>query len=247
MSALLGMSLVMGSFNTGSTHIAQAVWFMCRSFTVRPRDKHVLFEGHTIIVPNFWRDILLFPIISVAQTLPVPNIMDYVWVPFVVQLVMGYPTSVIYTVLNGTCMCMYIGLRPESVFVMSNILWGYCKGDHTNWVLRAASLAHLAFFWTNRDVSYLSTFVGILAAEGKYRMMLDPHTAVHHITIFSIAGLLQLNGIAFWSICPCLSIYVSNGWHLRWKYTDNVLYNFNWIIVFTIIGIGAVLYFTTTT
>lgn len=246
MGLLFGISLVLGSFNTESTHIAQAVWFMCRSFTVPSREKHVSFEGETIVVPNVWRDVLLFPIISVAQTLPVPNVMDYVWVPFVVQVVMGYPTSVIYTVLNATCMCMYMGLRPESVFLLSNVLWGFCKGDHTNWVLRAASIAHLAFFWTNRDVSYFSTFVGILAAEGKYRMMSDPHTALHHLTIFSIVGLLQLNGTAFWSICPAMSMYASNGWHLKWKYTDNVLYNFNWVIVLAIIGIGAALHLTIT-
>jgi len=241
-SILLGHVVPPGSMQ----HPAHAVWYTARSFTFTERPKVVHFGGKVLNLPRKWTDTIVFPLISMASTLPVQCLLDYVWVPLVTHLAMGYRLSVWFTVTNSALLCMYLSMRPEAVLVLkSSVLWGVYNGDYKKWALRAAAALHVCFmFGTLGSMGHWTTVViGFIAAEAKYQMMYNPHSNMECLSNMGLMGLYTGGPLALWSMGPVVSMPHTMGWHARWKYTDKVWYSLDALLLLSILVVATVVWY----
>ena len=233
---LLWASMVFGYMteSAGTQHLAHAVWFTLRSFTFEETNKEVTFGPQQLAVPVHLRDCVVFTLVSVSQTVPVVCLADYCWIPIAVHLVMGYTTSVWYTVVNSVFLCMYLAVRPVAMFVLAgNAAWGFYMGDHKKWALRSAALAHLCFIWTTGcNCHWSSVAVGFMAAEAKYLMMYAPHANVECLAVMGCSGLLAgIDRTTVWCVVPTLTNLWMTGWGRVWQYTDKVWYSWDVLLL----------------
>ena len=241
-SILLGHILPPGSMQ----HTSHAIWYIARSFTFTEGPKAVHFEDKVVNLPLRWSDLVVFPLISMATTLPVQCLLDYVWVPLVTHLAMGYRLSVWFTVANSALLCMYLSMRPEALLVLkASVLWGIYNGDHKQWTLRAAAGLHMCFMLgTLTSMGHWTTMViGFMSAEAKYQMMYDPYSNMEYLSYIGSIGLSTGSPIALWSLLPVVSMPHVYGWHVRWKYTDKIWYNTNLLLLLSIVIVATAVWY----
>ncbi len=202
-------------------HIIHALWYLIRSFLVTDTCKHVDFEER-VTLPKYYAGVLLFPLISLALTIPQLALGDMTCIPYVLMHVMGYPKPIWYTVICGAYFTVYLTERPMALFVSkAAILYSYMRFDYREWALRAAMIAHLVFvvfFVVDRVPGRLDVtqvLVNVLMAEAKIQMVYNRWW--HWETLVP-----PVEPLSF----VCLPMYVSNlflwGWHRHWEWTDKV-------------------------
>ena len=227
-SVLFVLSCIISIFSTsGMFHLSHAIWYLFRLFTV-PKIEQQSFDDSDLKVPKHFSDMLVFAVISLSQ-IPFSyegigsSLGSFVWIPLIVHLVMGYPTSVWYVVITSAFFCMAVSECPEILFVCTHLLWGVYRCSYKRWSLCIAALAHLCFSWTHWDFDWISVASGLLAAEAKYLMMYEPYKAVEALSYLSIVGVWGTGWI--WTLIPYISNFTLFGWSKRWKYTDKVWYD----------------------
>lgn len=223
-SVLFLLSSLLSLFSTyGMFHISHTVWYFFRFFTV-PVEIVQRFDNSDLKITKHISDVLVFAIISVSQIpFSCDGIGSFVWLPLIVHLVMGYPTSVWYVVIVSAFFCMAVADCPEVLFVCSHLLWGAYRGSYKKWSLCAAALVHLCFAWTHLGFDWISIAAGLIAAEAKYQMMFNPYKSVEILSYLSIAGFWS--GSWIWALIPYISNFTLFGWSRRWRYTDKVWYD----------------------
>lgn len=239
-SVLFMLSCVVSMFATASMfHVSHAVWYLLRLCTVYKTDNFEgTFDNSDLKNPTHVSDILVFVIISVSQ-LPFgcggagSSLGSFVWFPWIVHVVMGYPTSVWYVVITSAFFCMAVSECPQLLFVCTHLLWGAYRGSYKKWTLCVAVLVHgvvaLIFLLQNKwwEFDLISVASGLLAAEAKFSMMYEPYKAVETLTYLSIVGVwfpLE-SGRWVWTLVPYASNFALYGWSRRWRYTDKVWYD----------------------
>lgn len=231
------LSLVPGG---NAQHLTHAVWYLLRSCSFEEQTRHTSYGDVEHVHPTKWLDVVLFPIISLAWTLPKLDALDYVWLPLIVHLCMGYTTRTWYVVCNAACMCMALMFRPQIMYICINLLWGWYRG-HRKWSLRVAALVHLCFCWTtDLNMSLVSVVSAICAAEGKFLMMSNPCGELEIFSYLSVFGFASWRPSAIWSLVPTVSGFSIFGWNIRWRYTDKVWYDFDVIIFVGILVVAFV-------
>lgn len=234
---LLSWALSMVPIGGNTQHLAQAVWYLLRSFSFEEQVRCTSYGDVDHVHPISWLDVVIFPMISLAWALPELDILDYVWLPLIVHLCMGYTTRTWYVVCNAACLCMALMFRPQISYICVNLLWGWYRG-HRKWSLRVAALAHLCFCWTTFDLNLVSVVSGICAAEGKFLMMSNPFGELEILSYLSVFGFASWRADAIWSLMPTVSGFSIFGWNLTWRYTDKVWYDFD-VIIFVGILVAA--------
>ena len=228
--ALFAASLL---FPQPYTHLTHAVWYLMRSFLVPPpRPLH--YDGKDIYPTPSW---YAFALISVAHALPLPNLLDYTWIPLVLFCIMGYTIPLWVQILQTSFFAGYVRLRPSAVCVLSTVLWKHVHMcPRTLW---AAAAMHglLAFFEPVGDPSFV--FVSILAAECKYRMTAQPYRQVFYMWIMSFAGMCFDRRLVVWTL-PTLTSVVLGKWIHQWQYTDKV-FNGNGVYLLVSLGVPVLL------
>lgn len=225
---------------SGFIHLIHAVWYFSRALTVDAEEKRLYFNRPQHITLS-WYDLLIFPLISLSQTLPEMNLLDYVWIPLVTHLFMGYDMPVWFTIVNGAMACLYFSIRPSVLFILGgNLMWGAYSGDRKQFSLLVAALGHICLYCTVHSTpSWTSAAIGIMSAEAKYQMMYSPESNVQTMSWLSVLGLLaNINAKMVWSVFPAISNYMLGCWDHRWKYTSKVIYNADIVILIAIILIS---------
>lgn len=201
-------------------HLAHALWYTARGFTVKdPRPLH--YDGKQIYPQYGWQ--LAFAVLSAAQTLPQPNLLDYTWMPLLLFCLMGYPLPVWLQILQTSFFAVYVHLRPQGVFVASTLLWKYV--DMTPRSLWTAAALHgvLALFEPAGQVHFL--FLSVLAAECKYRMYAQPYRQHYLLWCVSLLSMIYERRLLVFAVVT-LTSFALGVWIQRWKYTDKI-YNGN--------------------
>tara|TARA_B110000902_G_scaffold210226_1_gene240317 strand:+ start:181 stop:969 length:789 start_codon:yes stop_codon:yes gene_type:complete len=240
-SVLFMLSCVVAAFSTsGMFHVSHALWYLFRLFTVHKTCdlEPGSFDNFDLKNPTYISDVLVFVVISISQ-IPfgcggvVAPLGSFVWIPWIVHVVMGYPTSIWYVVITSAFFCMAVSECPQLLFVCVHLLWGVYRGSYKKWSLGAAAVVHLCFAlgsaiqWDLWEFDLISVASGLLAAEAKYLMMYEPYKAVEALSYLSIVGVwvpLESGGW-IWTLVPYLSNFTLFGWSQRWRYTDKVWYN----------------------
>lgn len=247
-ATLLAVSIVLGHLMPPGSmqHASHAIWYLARSFTFNEKRKTVHLGDKSVELPLQRSDLVVFPLISMASTLPVQCLLDYVWVPLVTHLAMGYRLSVWFTVANSALLCMYLSMRPEALLVLkSSVLWGIYNGDRKQWALRAAAGLHVCFMLgTLGSVGHWTTLaIGFLSAEAKYQMMHDPYSNMEYLSYIGSIGLSAGGPLAAWSLLPVISMPHTYDWHLRWKYTDKVRYSTDLLLLLSILVVATAVWY----
>lgn len=197
------------------THATHAVWYLLRSeLETTPT---VQFGDQRIARESRWYNWAALACVSCATALPVPNMLDYTWIPFLVFCGNGYAQPAGTLVVQGAFFAGYAHVRPEAMLASVVCLWKHVHTTRRALWCAAAAHAVLACFEPPGDPMLL--FMSVVTAECKYQMSQAP---CRHVFAFWGVSLLAMTyelHYAVWAVPTLLSL---GRWAHQWEYTDQV-------------------------
>lgn len=201
-------------FFPGYQHIWHCIWYIARSFTLKDEDVRVDFDMEVSRLPKRWTDVFTIPLTTMLLTVPQPKLGDFVFVPYIVHHVMGYPCPVWFSVFPGALFTMYVVERPVGVLSsLAALVSREIRGDRRRLGTLVAGICHgilsiFEFTYMDSKFSFLSAVVVICMAECKLRMRWE-HELVPPIDSLFACPVYILNYFMYY-------------WEHVWKYTDKV-------------------------